>query len=108
MVKAYTGVRVLEVGSTVIDKFFKNKKVCIEELGVKDLFANQCICLKSSGTSALARVKGKDLLHVYSSGTSLVPRNKEQKWALDLLMDDSRSEERRVGKECRSRWSPYH
>ena len=28
------------------------------------------------------------------------------------LLDDSaeggRSEERRVGKECRSRWSPYH
>ena len=22
--------------------------------------------------------------------------------------NDSRSEERRVGKECRSRWSPYH
>ena len=22
--------------------------------------------------------------------------------------DDYRSEERRVGKECRSRWSPYH
>jgi len=22
--------------------------------------------------------------------------------------DDFRSEERRVGKECRSRWSPYH
>ena len=24
------------------------------------------------------------------------------------LVDDERSEERRVGKECRSRWSPYH
>ena len=24
------------------------------------------------------------------------------------LMDMARSEERRVGKECRSRWSPYH
>ena len=24
------------------------------------------------------------------------------------LRDDARSEERRVGKECRSRWSPYH
>src|SRR2546427_484360 len=24
------------------------------------------------------------------------------------LMEDARSEERRVGKECRSRWSPYH
>ena len=24
------------------------------------------------------------------------------------IPDGSRSEERRVGKECRSRWSPYH
>ena len=33
--------------------------------------------------------------------------------AVDTIMlsrhsDNSRSEERRVGKECRSRWSPYH
>ena len=26
----------------------------------------------------------------------------------DLMKLESRSEERRVGKECRSRWSPYH
>ena len=26
----------------------------------------------------------------------------------DELLASSRSEERRVGKECRSRWSPYH
>ena len=26
----------------------------------------------------------------------------------DLLIVQNRSEERRVGKECRSRWSPYH
>ena len=25
-----------------------------------------------------------------------------------ILSKDARSEERRVGKECRSRWSPYH
>src|SRR2546425_13272241 len=25
-----------------------------------------------------------------------------------VLADNARSEERRVGKECRSRWSPYH
>ena len=24
------------------------------------------------------------------------------------IMEKERSEERRVGKECRSRWSPYH
>ena len=29
------------------------------------------------------------------------------KWEKPFWNDD-RSEERRVGKECRSRWSPYH
>src|SRR5258708_5286172 len=28
--------------------------------------------------------------------------------ALEVRAEDVRSEERRVGKECRSRWSPYH
>ena len=28
--------------------------------------------------------------------------------ALRELKEETRSEERRVGKECRSRWSPYH
>ena len=27
---------------------------------------------------------------------------------LGYIYDRNRSEERRVGKECRSRWSPYH
>ena len=27
---------------------------------------------------------------------------------LEQALTHSRSEERRVGKECRSRWSPYH
>ena len=29
-------------------------------------------------------------------------------YMLEMLPYPSRSEERRVGKECRSRWSPYH
>ena len=28
--------------------------------------------------------------------------------ARSYILDVKRSEERRVGKECRSRWSPYH
>ena len=33
----------------------------------------------------------------------------EQAAQLDLFVRQAaRSEERRVGKECRSRWSPYH
>src|SRR2546422_4781859 len=35
------------------------------------------------------------------------PRWREVWARLDIAYDD-RSEERRVGKECRSRWSPYH
>ena len=27
---------------------------------------------------------------------------------VSVIVDGQRSEERRVGKECRSRWSPYH
>ena len=27
---------------------------------------------------------------------------------LGFRLNEKRSEERRVGKECRSRWSPYH
>ena len=29
-------------------------------------------------------------------------------WEVLLGLTIARSEERRVGKECRSRWSPYH
>src|SRR5574341_2389986 len=29
-------------------------------------------------------------------------------WMFEWIVDVLRSEERRVGKECRSRWSPYH
>jgi len=40
---------------------------------------------------------------------SLESKASKRPWALQSHYDHSgRSEERRVGKECRSRWSPYH
>ena len=39
---------------------------------------------------------------VFSSSVKLVPL------IAAFLSANARSEERRVGKECRSRWSPYH
>ena len=48
---------------------------------------------------------------------NMSPKEKtEAKWGLlfvaptmiGLIVLNFRSEERRVGKECRSRWSPYH
>ena len=35
---------------------------------------------------------------------ALTKRNRLAEW----IQKQDRSEERRVGKECRSRWSPYH
>ena len=39
------------------------------------------------------------------TASDIVPENRQE---LTILHVDARSEERRVGKECRSRWSPYH
>ena len=39
------------------------------------------------------------------TGTAIAASDKEPMIGLTVLV---RSEERRVGKECRSRWSPYH
>ena len=45
-------------------------------------------------------VANLDVLFIVASTTQPVPST--------LVLDKLRSEERRVGKECRSRWSPYH
>ena len=36
------------------------------------------------------------------------PGENEIKTGDHVIVETARSEERRVGKECRSRWSPYH
>ena len=38
----------------------------------------------------------------------MLPENVKWEAVFQSIVDTWRSEERRVGKECRSRWSPYH
>ena len=45
------------------------------------------------------------IIIVILAGTTIYQFVKKDKYNLVLA---ERSEERRVGKECRSRWSPYH
>ena len=37
-----------------------------------------------------------------------VPTSNMEAYLRKMAIDTTRSEERRVGKKCRSRWSPYH
>src|SRR2546429_5923636 len=74
-----------------------------------DLFAGGTKLLQSCGKS------GDSSNHVPTDWSSFVPPAKGQSYVdvtfgctVTRLTDASRSEERRVGKECRSRWSPYH
>ena len=48
-----------------------------------------------------------DLPSLIPSGSMLI-RNNTRVVPARLLFAKDRSEERRVGKKCRSRWSPYH
>src|SRR5438445_7242476 len=42
------------------------------------------------------------------SKTVVKPQRASISWSCEVSCSDERSEERRVGKECRSRWSPDH
>ena len=50
------------------------------------------------------------MFNLYSNLRKLYPVQKTLRFELipQGKTKENRSEERRVGKECRSRWSPYH
>src|SRR3712207_9530779 len=58
------------------------------------------------GSDARALLKG--MWHAHLGWLFDRRQTNAERYAPDLLKDTGRSEERRVGKECRSRWSPYH
>ena len=58
------------------------------------------------------KVNSLSLCVDYRPLNAVTIKNKYPLHRIDILFDQlagaKRSEERRVGKECRSRWSPYH
>src|SRR5260370_10404852 len=56
-------------------------------------------------TDAARRAADFVLARLYDPKTGILLRRYRQQ---DAAIPGFRSEERRVGKECRSRWSPYH
>ena len=90
-----------------------------EESGIEDeseLHSGVSVRARSNNSVIMNMVrdicseKGDALAEEIENGQVQV-KIEDQKVVVELLSDGkkrNRSEERRVGKECRSRWSPYH
>ena len=95
---------------------------CVEDFSVQKLVAE--LSVKGLVVSVLPRAAWFDEQRLHADpaepgsddfgrelraviGTDVIRRSsiREQ---IGQVMENVRSEERRVGKECRSRWSPYH
>ena len=48
------------------------------------------------------------IINIYAPNIGAPQYIRQLLTAIKEEIDSNRSEERRVGKECRSRWSPYH
>ena len=83
--------------------------IAVAKLGLeKDQFDVEILEIQKN--SLFKKGHAKIRVHVDESLRSNMRNNSEQSEDEQNLEEDKlcRSEERRVGKECRSRWSPYH
>ena len=65
-------------------------------------------CLQQHATGQSSGIKAIVIYPMNALATDQAKRFAEAVFSTPALKDKVRSEERRVGKECRSRWSPYH
>ena len=78
--------------------------VCSSDLTLPEISSNLTFDLLPSGAKVrLLDISGRVLLQTTDSTIDM--RGKRSGL---YFIEIVRSEERRVGKECRSRWSPYH
>src|SRR3712207_8510249 len=56
----------------------------------------------------LKRSTGAEMMDDFSLGKEIIFPIMDELKVINKLLGGYRSEERRVGKECRSRWPPYH
>src|SRR5258707_12595349 len=100
-----------------------NKTVTLEDLevdaspagNVGSSVSEPCTVVLFGASGDLAKRKVIPAMYDLAINNSLGPRYAIVGFARTAMSDESfrgtageRSEERRVGKECRSRWSPYH
>ena len=68
-------------------------------------------CMLWNGVGYASRIEGRMNADLYVNILEDELNQSLEYYGLDkgdIIFQQDRSEERRVGKECRSRWSPYH
>jgi len=94
--KLYTGTQDILIDDEVIDRFYQGEEIYLEKAQTKNLFANQFVKLISNSNekkTALSRFSHEQapLAQVKNARPmwGVTPRNTEQRYALDLLLDPS-------------------
>src|SRR3989454_12163213 len=64
--------------------------------------------MSPAGLKGVAEEAGLEMVVVCGGNMGDIFRRNALNLGLHVVQSTERSEERRVGKECRSRWSPYH
>ena len=82
---------------------------CIRDC-LREYFALRAEVATAFDSTGQPRESTTGLIHAVLARTEarLVATLERCAEAVGRVRDEVRSEERRVGKECRSRWSPYH
>ena len=79
----------------------------IDEEGINLIFQKLRGILEKHNLKKMEIKVGDDFNSEFHEAITSTPSEKKLKGKVVDIIED-RSEERRVGKECRSRWSPYH
>ena len=99
----YIGFSVGNVLISQISNYFANKiSISVDNAIKADIFEKMLL----TDLESIQNYHTGDLLTRWSSDASNISSG-VLNWIPNLVIY-TRSEERRVGKECRSRWSPYH
>jgi len=94
----YRGVKIIHIPEEVVDSFYKEGKVELNSFTQEKVYPNQIVILKTVNSqgntvkSAISRLHEDGTLQSLAKIESvfgLRPRNKEQQFSLDLLMDEN-------------------
>src|SRR5258708_39228811 len=104
--------RMLKPGSRSTSEPAKSEIAFLPRYEVPESSATATNGLLASGAFGFSELPGADVVGLMTADDLLAWENRdapsvERVSDLSEARTDERSEERRVGKECRSRWSPY-